>query len=407
MILSIREIKLMNLPAGVLPGVPGASMLLQVEILKGRRSYVGRALGTTMDPINNESLKLAETCLQTAKDSWGASLFAWWIQFRESLEKIPVRPGLERLPGQIAGLLEWALLDASLQAEPMSLHEWCRKNPWKIDFSLFGKRFKELRPADWLPAPGSVPLQSRLLLPEKFDPAILESLEERGHFHLSIRLDNSGKNPGDQLIEFASHILEYSYPLKSLHVIAHSAFKDAEEFRAFWEKTGSAPPVMTLWNRTSAIIDPFPVDTTWSSRTLEVFAEWPKRPVILLNEAYQSWHSAWKSLDRGYAGVYHRPEKGVVMALLTRCFYLARADREPVGRFIFEAELSSPANTLSFPLVAAFYSALGLNNAFVPCSLTDTPLQLVDSNESQQPFQSPKELGERLVKQTTLLAETQ
>ncbi len=405
MMLSIREIKLMNLPAGVLQGVPGGSMLLQVEVLRGRRRYTGRALGNPMEPMNREALDLAEVCLQKAKHSWGVSVFAWWLQFREALGQIPVRPGLEKLPGQIAGLLEWALLDASLQAEPMSLDSWCRKNPWKIDFSLFGKRFKDLNPADWLPEPGTNTLQARLPIPEKFDPAMLESLEEQKRFHLGINIGYSEREQETHLIDFASHILEYSYPLKSLHVFAHSNFNDAMALRSFWEKTGSTPPVVALWNRTSAIIDPFPVDVAWSSRTVGVFAEWPQRPVILLNEAYRDWQTAWKSLDWGYAGVYHRPDKGVVLALLTRCFYLARADREPVGRFIFEAELPHPSNTLSFPLIAAFYSGLGLNNAFVPATPAEIPHQLVPASDPEQAFPCQADLGQALMRQTTLLVE--
>jgi hypothetical protein len=119
-------------------------------------------------------------------------------------------------------------------------------------------------------------------------------------------------------------------------VNAAGTFATPQALRGFVEALDDDGDLGMLGRNLLYILDPFPPELTFHRDVVALYAEWPRRPAMVLTADGTPGTYLAKALDWGYAGIVLQAAKDFERAVADRCYLTARKDREPIGKYTFD-----------------------------------------------------------------------
>lgn len=306
----------------------------------------------------------ADHAAHLATDIRAGSVFDFWRQLRDALEHW--RSQGEHAPEAAAfglAVVERALIDACCRAWSIPFAEALRQNAFRIDLGKFYKPLAGRLPRELLP-----PTAKQLLLHYELsaqgngETAVIEAGFCAFHIHLT----------GDVLRDVArlKSLAPRLDPLGRFAVSldGNGAFSKPEDLRELWEMLRGDSATQKLCRSITHIEQPFPVESSLSNEAVALFAEWPQRPPVLIDEAAAEPGASVRALEWGYAGTIFRAGRGIIPGIADACLLGARREREPVGKWTFAAALT-PNLAPALPAELALAGAFGLTSVTAPAEL--------------------------------------
>ncbi|QYY37216.1 hypothetical protein [Ruficoccus sp. ZRK36] len=135
----------------------------------------------------------------------------------------------------------------------------------------------------------------------------------------------------------SQEMLHDLYPSGYQSVInAAGTFATPQALRGFVEALDDDDDLGMLGRNLLYILDPFPTELSFHRDVVALFAEWPRRPAMVLTADGTPPNFLSRVLDWGYAGIVLQAAKDFERAVVDRCYLTARKDREPIGKYTFD-----------------------------------------------------------------------
>lgn len=332
----------------------------------------GEARGWAVIPLNGldeEATLAANHAAMLATEILADSVFEFWLQLREILNDW--RDANEKASEAVAfglALVERALIDGYCRAVEKPFAIALRDDDLGIDLGLLCKPLSGRTPDELLPVPADqLVLQYAVNNSEDFVSA-------RGAGFVAFNIGLSGDVQAD--FTFLTFIAEQLDGLErcAVSLEGNAAYRPAE-LRALWEQLQSRTGTQKLLCSMAFIEQPFAVDDSLSNAAVALFAEWPDRPPILIDEAAAAPGALGRALEWGYAGQVYRASRGIIPGVVDACLLGARMEREPVGKWTLACALSAN-QPLALPAELAIAGALGLKSVIAPAALFASDIQL-------------------------------
>ena len=279
-------------------------------------------------------------------------------------------------------LIERALLDAFCRATGRPFFEQLTHNHLGIDFAVGRKELNGRMLGEFLPAMPADRVAVSLTISTSAAAADADSFNELialackvGIRRFSLDLSVNGEG-----LLTASAIDDLSVAVKALKnavgppfrwsLNSASVFASALEFKAFWDGLEEAIPAREGRSGLLWVEQPFPAEVALGNEVLGLYAEWPKRPAIVLGVSDSDWDMMVKGHSQGYAGVAHNPGRsGVLQGICNAALTQARQAREPVGKWTFGPAAYPVLEPLALLQHLVFSASLNLPQVVLPAAI--------------------------------------
>jgi len=115
-------------------------------------------------------------------------------------------------------------------------------------------------------------------------------------------------------------------------------FKDAAQFRTFWEQLQTQPDLVRLLSRMLWVEQPIHREFALAGSTRETILNWEKHPLMIIDESDSELESLPIALTCGYAGTSHKNCKGVFKGFANACLLAHYQDIKSEQVFILSGE---------------------------------------------------------------------
>jgi len=321
----------------------------------------------------------AEQAAQLAIQAYGVSMFALWRTLRDGMaawaKKNNRCPKASRFG---LALIERAIIDGLCRAWRISVREAVVQNRFGLDLGELCKPLQGSQPRDLLsPRLGKAGTALRLLVTDADcaapDP-LLAAIEQHAIARLSLSLTGEVDQDVGNLCTIANLIAASGRRL-GVSLEGGGAFAQPGDLRRLFERLRENPLTHRLAPAIEFIEQPFPVDATFTNAAVAVFAEWPERPPMLVDEADENAPDASRALEWGYSGAVFRGARGLIPAIAFACLLGARREREPVGKWTFAGGPIEPDCPMAALQEAESAQALGLETLTAPRACFGPPTE--------------------------------
>lgn len=322
---------------------------------------------------------------QSAQICWGTSIFGIWWQIQEAIEKQAEAWALDPEHKNVGlSLIETALIDAYCKARKKPFHELLLDNSFGIEFALIRPELKGQKVDRFLPSSPSTSLFPRLTInnPDSF-PASSKatSSETEAHpawiqsaNHFKFRLAGEPERDFSNLLQFAEQVDLQCGRKFSFSLDGNQCYQEAKQLKALWDKIEEDETLKVFFRKLLHLEEPFDSEHCFHNQVLALFAEWPRRPPILLSRLDTHFQSLPQAIAHGYAGTTHEKNKGIFKGIANRCLLNARKDREPVGKYTMSGENCSLSDPIGF-----------FQDLVIQASLGHTSVSMLDFNLDRPP----------------------
>ncbi|WP_269542193.1 hypothetical protein [Cerasicoccus fimbriatus] len=314
---------------------------------------------------DHDFVQAAEQAARMATEVRAGTVFSYWQQLRDALaswQKTNDKPAAAAAFG--VAIIERALMDAFCRGTEKPFAACLRDNDFKIELGKVCRPLKGRHPSDLLMPvnTGSMPLQ--MLIAPDAPQAQLDEAVAKGYRNFSLGLTGQASTDLLRIISLAESLdrIEGRY---AVSLEGNAAFTEARALRELWDGVKSTPELKKFSRSIVCIEQPFAVDDTLSNAALALFAEWPDRPAIIIDESDDEFGACARALEWGYAGTVFRAERGIIPGIIDACLLGARRDREPIGKWtMIGGPLSNGLPLAQLSEIAAT-AALGLGSCTV------------------------------------------
>ncbi|GHB96268.1 hypothetical protein [Cerasicoccus arenae] len=329
---------------------------------QGDERHVIRGLAVIRPP--NDSPVFAQAAEQAARyatEIRASSVFGFWLKLRDAM--MSWRKANDKTEASIAfglALVERALVDAFCRGQQMSFTDCLRQNTLRIDLGKLCKPLAGKKPAELL-QPIQPRLNIQLLIAADTEFSVFTDALAQGIRHFQFGLSGHPSVDIARLIAFSERLdrLEGVY---SVSLEGNAAFATTTDLRVLWDDMSAASELKKFCRRIGYIEQPFSVEESLGNAVVALFAEWPNRPPILIDEADNAPGACARSFEWGYAGAVFRADRGLIPSIVDACLLGARRDREPVGKWTVAAGPLTTGHPLALLPELAACAALGLTS---------------------------------------------
>lgn len=334
---------------------------LKLEVDFNGKAFAGYSGGH----FSKDSLPLVNEILETAKAGWGTTIFEFWEQLDADFNKEAVHFAKQQAYIKKAALamVERALIDSYCRARKKSFFHLLKDKSLGLDLNkirpeLKGQNIQTLLDADALPNINlKHPVRKENDLSET---ASLEALiKNQGIHQLELELTGDSENDFERLVKIAALFESCGVKRYGISLSGHCQYTDPHALKATWDLLSESSEYKHLIYKISHISDPFSKDIEFGNDVLAVFAEWPKRPPMLIDTSDVSPESLNKGLIQGYAGTVHTGRKSIFQSVANRALLTARKNREPIAKFQMRAGECEGINPYAFLQTLAGQAILG------------------------------------------------
>ncbi|WP_309398630.1 hypothetical protein [Cerasicoccus maritimus] len=314
-----------------------------------------------------EFAQAAEQAARLATEVRAGSVFSFWLQMRAALDSWQKTNGKSMAAAAFGlALLERALMDAFCRAKTKPFAACLHDNDFKIELGKLCRPLKDRQPGKLLEGPLQGGMRVQLAVAPAAPMTELESAIAAGYRQFNLGLSGQATADLARLIDIAARLdqIEGRY---AVSLEGNASFATPKELRELWEGMKAVPELKKLMRSVAYIEQPFPVDDSLTNAALALFAEWPERPPIIVDESDDSFGACARALEWGYAGTVFRAARGIIPGVVDASLLGARRDREPIGKWTIAG------GPLSVGLPLAQLAELSANAAFGLGSCTITP----------------------------------
>lgn len=303
----------------------------------------------------DEMLAVIRAALEKGVAITAGSVFGFWIQLYEAMDEWGAARKFPPLLTHFGtSLVERALMDAFCRAKGTTFAAALEANIFGIDLGRLRPYIVGRTPGELLEKPLkrmilrhtvglSDPLSETDIAPEdRLGDGLPQSLEENiryyGLKHFKIKVNGQPDTDLARLRALAEIIQRECGGDYGFSLDGNEQFRTGGDFRVFWEDVQADAALKSFFKKLIFIEQPFHRDVAFDKSVVGLFAEWPKRPPIIIDESDGALDSLPRALDWGYAGTSHKNCKGVIKGIANRCLLNALKQREPVGKYMMSAE---------------------------------------------------------------------
>ena len=305
--------------------------------------------------------------------------FAWWRDLYDEQQRWS---SLRHLPSLLANLgvslLERAVLDGLCRAAGTPIHQLLRSDALGVDLGNLRAELRGLDTARALADPPCAhlavrhtvglgdPLRAAELAPsERLDDGLPQALDESirayglDHFKIKIRGHRETDLPRLQAI---TRVLTENCPDGfRVTLDGNEQFTSMAEFRDYHAALQSDRALAPLLDRLLFVEQPLHRDQALDDEVAAVFAGWPDRPALIIDEADADLDSLPRALALGYRGTSHKNCKGIVKGLANAALIRLRTER--TGRpHVLSGEDLANVGPVALLQDCAMAAALGLDH---------------------------------------------
>lgn len=347
--------------------------------------------GTSADSLQVDfeieaQLAAIHEAVDFAKEIAAENVFKFWIQLHEAMEAWGVATDHSPVLAHVATtLIERSLIDAYCRAKGTTFASALHANAFGIELGALRPYLKSRQPAELLGKPlerltlrHAVGVNDPLTdadIPEKekstteLSKSLEASIRFYGLEHFSLQLSGVLDADLSRLREIAAIITHACGRGYAFSLDGCESFTCAQELLVFWEAIEADPALKPFFKKLLYIEQPFHREMAFDNSVLGLFAEWPKRPPIIIDESDDTLNGLPRALDWGYAGTTHRNSRGVIKGVANRCLLNALKAREPIGKYMKAA--SSHASIGPVDLLQDLTVQACLGNSSVELSAYD------------------------------------
>ncbi|MEO0794026.1 MAG: hypothetical protein AAFX93_02630 [Verrucomicrobiota bacterium] len=387
----VRRSSIQSLPS-TSPATPGAlCCTLQITIGENASPVPGLAIFDLRGDDPQSLFQSAEQAACLATENYGQSFFKFWRNLRDRLE-IWKRTNDRQAAFARFGLalVERAILDAFCRSRERSISELLQTNAFEIDLGMVCSPLKGRQPHELMEVPREeIPV--RLQIDPAFDLSSADALQRLVTAHSLQRFSLELQGNVDADFERIQHLVQALDHLKveryRLSFDGMQAF-EPQGLKNLWDRLETEPTTSRLGRKVDYIEQPFAVENTFANSAVALFAEWPNRPPILIDEADAIHGDCARSLEWGYSGSLYRAERGFIPTVVDACLIGARREREPVGKWTYTGGLINASCHQSMTSDTAVAGALGFGDILVPSQILESKSDepMIDLTELREPY---------------------
>jgi len=323
-----------------------------------------------------EMLAVVQHAASTACSLSGPSIFDLYRRLDERQAAWGDTQGLPPLLYQLGiALVERALIDAYCRRRKQSFAACLRENAFGVELGVLHPELAGSAPAEWLPErplakvcarhtiglsdpvrEAEIPTVDRLHdgLPQSIEACI----DRYGLQHFKVKFGDDVNRELGRLADVFALILERVGEAARFTLDGNESFREPAQFRDFWSRFSAEPAIAKALPGCLFVEQPFHRDVALGDQIGDLFATWPDRPPIIIDESDATLQSLPRALELGYAGTSHKNCKGVFKGVANACL-LAKRRREGTTKLIMSGEDLTNIAPIALGQDLAVQAALG------------------------------------------------
>ncbi len=276
-------------------------------------------------------------------------------------------------------LVERALIESACRAEGAPFSTMIRTNRLGLQLEEIHPRLRGCSAADYLPAQPldqiivrhTVGLSDPLLdehipaenrLEDGLPQSLAASIRAYGLRHFKIKVTGRADHDLDRLEQIA-RLVERAAPVDyRFSLDGNEQFDSLTGFRAFWETIATHAPLREFVKHLLFVEQPLHRDVALQPVVGELFAQWPDRPPILIDESDGALESVPVALKLGYAGSTHKNCKGLFKGIANRCLLAKQSLENPSSPRLMSGEDLANIGPIAVVQDLAAMAALGVES---------------------------------------------
>jgi len=357
------------------PGMIGCTLLITGA--EQPKPYPGIAV-LTPDTDFEECAQASDQAARFATQTHGFSVFEVWRKIRDGMTAWQAsNRRSEKAAGFGLALVERAIIDAQCRLWKTDLRDAVQANRFRINLGEVCKPLAGREPSELLEANDQSGMRPRLAIAPGDDLSpespLAQTLAVGKIRDLSIGLTGNIDADFARIFDVGQCLGKSLGSRFNLSLEGNGTYAAPGDLRRLMEKLRNDPATRSLAQEITFIEQPFPVDSSFSPAAVAVFAEWPERPAILVDEANTTPTAAARALEWGYSGAVFRANRGLIPGLVYACLLGARREREPVGKWMLAGGPVSLQSAFGAQSEIAAANALGLHTVTVAADDLHSP----------------------------------
>jgi hypothetical protein len=327
-----------------------------------------------------EMLRVITHALELVAGMRAASPFEAWRQLNEAQADWGRGTHLPPLLTQFGtSLVERAVIEAVCRAAGQSFARMLSSNRLGIRLGEIHPALAGLTPADLLPqspraqilARHTVGLADPLLdddiapaerLDDGLPQALAACIQTYGLRHFKIKVSGAVESDVERLQRLAEVIETYAPADYAFSLDGNEQFRTLPEFRAFWATLSHRAKLRRFFAHLLFVEQPFHRDVALQQDAVARMADWPDRPLLIIDESDGEIESLPQALRLGYAGTSHKNCKGVFKGILNACLLALRRREQPAGSWILSGEDLATIGPVALLQDLTICAVLGINS---------------------------------------------
>ena len=310
----------------------------------------------------------------------GSKVFDVWQQLHEIQGQWGTQ---EKHPPLLAhfgtSLIERALIEAVCRASHTPFAELLRTNRLGIRLGEIHSSLRDTEPGDFLPEVplGQIIVRHTIGLVDRLRdedipaddrlndglPQSLVACIEAYHLrHFKIKVTGHLDPDLDRLEQIADVLNQNATSDYRFSLDGNEQFKSLADFRGYWEAVLQNATLRDFLKHLLFVEQPLHRNSALQPAVGEMFAHWPNRPAVIIDESDAALDSLPTALRLGYAGTSHKNCKGIIKGIANRCLLLQRAKEQPQVPTIMSGEDLCTIGPISVLQDLTVMAALGIQS---------------------------------------------
>jgi L-alanine-DL-glutamate epimerase-like enolase superfamily enzyme len=310
----------------------------------------------------------------------GATTFEVWQQLYKLQDEWAAE---QKLPPLLAhfgtSLIERGLIEAVCRASQAPFAELLGTNRFGVRLNQIHPALGELAPGDFLSTPPleriilrhtvglvdplrdeHIPSESKLSdgLPQSL-AACIKAYDLR---HFKIKVTGHLDHDLDRLEQIAEVLGQEAKADYRFSLDGNEQFKSLADFRSFWNAVTGHSKLQEFLKHLLFVEQPLHREVALQPSVGEMFARWPDRPPVIIDESDAALRSLPSALRLGYAGTSHKNCKGIFKSIANRCLLIQQEREEPRFPRIMSGEDLCTIGPVSVLQDLAVMAALGIES---------------------------------------------
>jgi len=336
----------------------------------------GKAVEIEID----EMLQIIKIAMQFANGLTAESVFGLWQRIYTAQAAVANSRSIPPLLAHFGtSLVERALIEAFCRSQGRPFWQLLRQNVFGVRLDQIHAELGDRAPGHFLPETplDSVTVRQTVGLADPLTDAeiapagrvedglpqsLAASIESYGLRHLKIKVAGNLAQDIERLGRIAA-IVQAGIPTGfGFSLDGNEQFQSAHEFRLYWEGLQSDSTISAFLKRLLFVEQPVHRANALAKEAGQVFADWPRRPPIIIDESDGAIEDLEAALALGYSGTSHKNCKGVFKGVAHRCLLTQRTRAGSNRVLLMSGEDLCTVGPVSLQQELAVLAALGIQS---------------------------------------------